>query len=355
MNNIKKRHANIPVFIPHEGCPNDCVFCNQRKITGTALPADRDIRPEIDAALATIDPAVYDTEIAFFGGSFTGICRQTMEKLLCTAHEYIKAGKVSTIRLSTRPDYIDGEILDILSAYGVKHIELGIQSASDKVLAASRRGHTFADTVRACGLITSRGFVLGGQMMTGLPCSSPEDELFTAQEICRLGAKEARIYPTVVFHDTELCNMAQNGKYIPLSVENAVQRTSECLKVFIKNNVKVLRVGLQSSENLSNPDEVFAGAVHPALGELCDSRIYLDIIKEKILQALPVAKGAKNLVIYAPSGEISKVAGHKKTNKTEISRFLHELGFENINIKITQQQLEKYNVNIQFLHTEKRK
>ncbi|MBR5528680.1 MAG: radical SAM protein [Clostridia bacterium] len=346
--NKAKKHANIPIFIPHEGCPNDCVFCNQRKITGTTLPADRDIRPEIEEALCTIDPDIYDTEIAFFGGSFTGICRSTMERLLADAYEYVKCGKVRTIRLSTRPDYIDGEILDILSRYGVRHIELGIQSASDKVLSACRRGHTFEQTERACRLINERGFILGGQMMTGLPSSTPGDEIYTAREICRLGAKETRIYPTVVFRETELCNMAQNGEYLPLTIGDAVSRTAECLKIFIRNGVKVLRVGLQSGENLSDPNEVFAGANHPALGELCESAVYLDLIKEKITQLGSVPQDAKTLTVFAPCGETSKISGQKKHNKNEISRILSEMGCRNINIKIKETQLEKYNVDIKF-------
>lgn len=343
-----KRHANIPIFIPHEGCPNDCVFCNQRKITGTCLSADRDISTEIDAALETIDTASTYTEIAFFGGSFTGIDRGIMERLLKSAYGYIQQGKVSTIRLSTRPDYINDEILDVLSHYGVQHIELGIQSASDAVLLASRRGHTFADTVRACDKIIRRGFVLGGQMMIGLPGATAEDEVFTAGEICRLGAKEARIYPTVVFRETELCRMAQCGNYFPLEQEDAVERSAACLKVFIKNGVKVLRIGLQSGENLTDPNEVYGGANHPAMGELCESRVYLDIIKKSLSAHVPFTQNYKNLEISVPYGEVSKAAGHKKANKAAISAYLLTNGAGRVNIKITEQQLEKYTVTTRF-------
>ncbi len=343
---MNKKHANIPIFIPHEGCPNGCVFCNQKKITGTDGSACRDITPEIEKALETIDTRLCDTEIAFFGGSFTGIDRNLMIRLLESAFRFIKDGRVKSIRLSTRPDYIDVEILDILSDYGVKHIELGIQSASDKVLAASKRGHTAKVAKEACRMIVEKGFVLGGQMMIGLPCSTLSDELDTARMICEMQAGEARIYPTVVFYETELCEMAKRREYIPLELKDAVKRTAACYRVFLENNVKVLRVGLQSSENLSDGTKVFAGANHPALGELCEGEVYLDIIKESISKKTP---SGTTLVIEAPFGEVSKVSGHKKENKNAIYSFLCEKGADMVkNIKITEKFNEKFRVETYF-------
>ena len=207
------RHINIPVFIPHLGCPNMCVFCNQRTISGTQEFHRESVKTIIDNALSTI-PDGTDTEIAFFGGSFTGIDRDLMIYLLDTAEEYVRAGRVGGIRLSTRPDYISDEILDILGRYAVHDIELGIQSMDDRVLAACRRGHTAAQSEYACRAVKSRGFRLVGQMMTGLPGADAQSELQTARAICRLGADGARIYPTVVFRGTELCDMAQSeGHY----------------------------------------------------------------------------------------------------------------------------------------------
>ncbi len=337
-----KKHANIPIFIAHEGCGNSCVFCNQKKITGTSLPADRNIAPEIEKALCTLGDDV-ETEIAFFGGSFTGIDRALMTRLLSDAYKYIADGRVKSIRLSTRPDYIDEEILDILASYGVRNIELGIQSASDKVLELSKRGHTFETTKRACRMITERGFVLGGQMMIGLPGSTAEDEILTAREICRLGAKEARIYPTVVFYDTELCDMTRSGKYLPLAVEQAVERTAQVYKIFLENGVKVLRIGLQSSENLSDDSQVYAGANHPALGELCESRVYLELIAQSI-KKLARNGNERTLVIKCHSGELSKVIGHKKENKQKIA----ELVGHGIEIKVVGGLREKYTVETEF-------
>lgn len=337
-----KKHVNIPVFIPHEGCPNDCVFCNQRKITGTSLAADRDIRPEIDAALSTIGES--QAQIAFFGGSFTGIDRDLMERLLHDAYQYIKAGKVESIRLSTRPDYIDDEILAILSRYGVKNIELGIQSANDTVLQKSRRGHTFSQTVTACEKITKAGFVLGGQMMIGLPGATAEDEILAAKEIVKLGAREARIYPAVVFYDTELCEMAKRGEYIPLSNELAAKRCAECYRVFAENGVAVLRVGLQSSDNLFDENEVFGGANHPAMGEMCEGLLYLSLIKEQIEKNPTCLDGKKTLVIRVARGQVSKAAGHKKENKNALMRYFSENGMSIQKIKIIETDIEKFSV-----------
>ncbi len=333
MNTENKKHANIPIFIPHEGCPNGCVFCNQKKITGTDGCADRDIRPEIDAALETLSSDVKDVEIAFFGGSFTGIDRGVMERLLRDAFSYVEKGLVSSVRLSTRPDYISYDILSTLKKYGVRHIELGIQSADDKVLLASKRGHTVQKTLEACKTITENGFILGGQMMIGLPGSTPEAEMATAKFICNMGAKEARIYPTVVFRDTELCNMAKNGRYTPLDIADAIKRSAACYRIFLDAGVHVLRVGLQASESLSDENEVYGGANHPALGEMCVSAVYLDIIREELSKILPESYGKRSLIIECADGECSKVAGHKKANKQELFSFLSENGVNIKNIK----------------------
>jgi len=328
-----RKHANIPIFIPHEGCPNGCVFCNQKKITGSCGGAKRDIKPEIEKALSTIDTNFTDAEIAFFGGSFTGIDKNDMERLLKDAFSYVEKGLVSSVRISTRPDYITPEILETLKKYGVLHIELGIQSADDKVLLASKRGHTSETARNACRMINDAGFVLLGQMMVGLPLSTPEAEEETARMICRCGAKEARIYPTVVFHETELCGMAKRGEYTPLDIGDAVERCARCFKIFLENGVKVLRVGLQSSESLSDEAEVFGGANHPALGEMCISAVYLEIIKEELLNKLDDANGKNTLVIECATSEQSKVSGHKKVNKQRLISYLSDMGIKIKNIK----------------------
>lgn len=348
---MKKRHINIPIFIPHEGCPNNCVFCNQHTITQTSDGgSSRDITEEIESCLATIDTDLCECEIAFFGGSFTGIPREDMVRLLGTAYKYIRDGRVHSIRLSTRPDYIDEEILDILARYGVCHIELGIQSMDDKVLTASGRGHTAETTRKACALITERGFSLTGQMMVGLPCATPESEIATAEEICRMGADSARIYPTVVFYETELCNMAKRGEYNPLTNDEAAERCALVYRVFAKNDVKLLRIGLQSGEGLLS-ENIYGGANHSAVGELAIARFYFDEmcgICRNMIDRGEIKKGDRAvLTVFCAEGETSKVSGQKRINKEKITELFCGFGIDIANIKVKENKnIEKNRVEI---------
>lgn len=320
-----KKHANIPIFIPHLGCPNQCVFCNQRTISGVCEFDIETVRQTIDSSLTTI-PFGTEVEIAFFGGSFTGIDRDLMISLLEIAYSYIKRGAVSSIRCSTRPDYIDEEILEILKGYGVKVIELGLQSVNERVLLATRRGHTAEDARRACKMIVDNGFSLVGQMMIGLPNSDLESEIETAEFIISMGAVAARIYPTVVFRETELCNMAECNLYTPITLEDAVARSAEVMKRFISAGVKVIRIGLCASENLNADETYYAGPNHSALGELVLNEMYYNIIKEEILK-IP---NLKNIIhVYVAKGELSRAIGQKKKTKLAlISEFsLEEVRF----------------------------
>ena len=313
------KHANIPIFIPHLGCPNQCVFCNQRSISGVTEFDVSKVSDIIDKALSTI-PSDYDVEIAFFGGSFTGIDRELMLELLRIAYYYVKSGKVSHSRGSTRPDYINEEILDILKSYGVKVIELGLQSMSEKVLVATKRGHTVEHAVKACRMIVDRGFDLVGQMMIGLPESTLEDEINTAKFIINSGAVGARIYPTVVFKQTELCDLAMSGDYAPLDLDDAVYRSAEVLKLFLRSATRVIRIGLCSSENLSSDDTYFAGPNHSAIGELVENRVYYNLINEKIKDVH--LEDGDVLKIYVARGCISKAIGQKKKNKFLLAKTL---------------------------------
>ena len=306
------RHINIPAFIPHLGCPNQCVFCNQRTISGVSRFKIENVRNTIENAISTI-PENCQVEIAFFGGSFTGIDRDLMINLLEIGKEYIDKGLVTSMRCSTRPDYIDDEILCILKKYGVRTIELGLQSSSDKVLEMSKRGHGFDDEALACKKIIDHGFDLVGQMMIGLPGSSPTDEIKTAEFIIASGAKAARIYPTVVFKETELCDLTESGEYSPLSVEDAVARTTAVYKKFIEANVDVIRIGLCSSENLASNETYFAGPNHSAIGELVENRLYLEKIQEK-LESMQVCDNDM-IIVSTAKGCLSKAIGQKKKNK----------------------------------------
>ena len=308
------RHINIPVFIPHLGCPNNCVFCDQRKISGCISFDESGVRKEIEIALSTVS-AEDDVEIAFFGGSFTGIDRDLMIRLLEISDSFVREGRVQRVRCSTRPDYIDSDILGILKEHHVKTVELGLQSFSDGVLSASKRGHTSETSRTACKLVKAAGFELIGQMMIGLPGSNPEAEIETARTICSLGADGARVYPTVVFADTELAEMTTCGKYIPLSIEDAIDRTASVLDIFDRAGVPVIRVGLCAGENLSSPESAVGGANHPALGELAMGElIYRRICEaaDKIVSESDVS--GKTMTVFVPKGATSRAVGQKKRN-----------------------------------------
>lgn len=262
--------ANIPIFIPHAGCKNDCAFCNQKSITGKIVPPDlSEARAIIEENLATLEGNGHT--IAFFGGSFTGIGNCLMEEYLSLAEEYVDQKKVTGIRLSTRPDYITEEILDILGKYTVTNIELGAQSMDEEVLYLSKRGHSRADVEKAAELIRERGITLGLQMMIGLPGDTYEKSLETAKMFVRLGAKETRIYPTVVLKGTLLEKMLENGEYVPMDFEEAIDTAADCYSIFFENGVKVLRIGLQNSGELK--ENAAGGFYHEALGEKVYSRV----------------------------------------------------------------------------------
>ncbi len=300
------RHVNIPVFIPHLGCPQLCVFCDQKKISGT----DEDERGIYEYARRTIENAAAtlrngdDAEIAFFGGSFTGIGTGLMISLLDLAEEFVRRGTVSSIRLSTRPDYISEEILGILSRYSVKHIEIGVQSMSDEVLKKCRRGHTSDDSRRALTMIKKHGFEPVGQMMTGLPGADPGSETETAREIIRCGATASRIYPIVIFGGTELERMVQSGEYVPLAQDELVSRTADVLEVFVDAGIPVIKIGLHSGPGTSGA----IGAYHPAMGELAEGLVFL----RRILRTASGSDtGGRDVTVYVPEGFVSKATGQR--------------------------------------------
>lgn len=338
------RHVNIPIFIPHLGCPNQCVFCNQRTISGVEEFDSGRVRAIIEETLSTIEPDA-DVEIAFFGGSFTGIDRSLMSSLLETAYEYVLLGRVGAIRCSTRPDYIDEEILSILKQHGVKTVELGLQSSSDSVLALTRRGHDFEAEKRACKMIVDAGLSLVGQMMIGLPGADAESEILTAGFIASSGATAARIYPTVVFRETELCAMAERGEYTPLSIDEAVSRSANVLEIFDEAGIDVIRIGLAASENLSSEDTYYAGPNHPSLGELIENELYYRKIRKLLLDF--DLSSEKNINIEVSRGALSKAVGQKKSNRLRLAeeyphvrfRFMESADISGYGVRVKQDNL----------------
>ncbi len=305
------RKYNLPIFIPHRGCPHDCVFCNQKKITGvdTDITAD-DVRDMIKEFLSTIQSDNVSVEVAFFGGSFTGLELETQERVLAVATEFFP--RVSGIRLSTRPDYINDEVLDLLVKYNVTTIELGVQSSNDEVLRLNNRGHSFDDVKDASEKIRSRGISLGHQMMLGMYGSDAQKDIQTVKDIIALQPDCVRIYPVVTLRDTKLQRFYENGEYQPYTVDKAAELAKEAVCMFRENRIDVIRVGLHSSEELDRGDSVIAGPYHQAFGELVESLCFRDVIEQEIEE-----KNLRNCVFefVCQQNDISKVVGHKRMNK----------------------------------------
>lgn len=295
------------------GCPHDCVFCSQKKITGiTQNVTGETARKIIDDYLQAVRPSG-NVEISFFGGSFTGIPKSERRELLSVGYEYVNRGLADGIRLSTRPDYINVEILDELMSYGVTAIELGVQSMDDEVLKQSGRGHTAADVVHAVGLIKKYPFELGLQMMTGLPGDTPEKSVETALKIANLRPDAVRVYPTLVIRGTELERMMQCGTYIPWTVEDTVPVLVKIKRIFDNEKIKIIRMGLQTTEEISPGASVTGGPFHPAIGELTESEIFY----EKLLE---ISDGLENctLAVACRREEVSKVIGHNAVNRKRL-------------------------------------
>lgn len=316
---MKKQYI-IPIFVPHLGCPNDCIFCNQKSISGqkenmTKEKAKKIIEEYINA-IQTKDASI---EIAFYGGSFTAIEPEKQVELLEVANEYIKKGKVESIRISTRPDCIDKETLKRLKKYKVKTIELGVQSANDYILKKANRGHTFEDVKKASKMIRWNGFQLGHQMMVGLPESTRTDEINTAKALIRLKPKMVRIYPVLVVKDTKLEKDYKNGIYESLPLVQAVEICKQLVRMFADKKIDVIRIGLQNTEEITDPQgeksQVVAGPYHPAFRQLVEAGMWYDAIVGKI-KKLNVK--VKEVQVTVNPIDANNVIGHKKENVVKL-------------------------------------
>ena len=321
------KHFTIPIFIPELACPFQCVFCDQRKISGSIKAPDLE---EVDAIiqkhLSTLPTEKAEIEIGFFGGNFTGIPESEQRAFLDVAQKYVDAERVHSIRLSTRPDYISADILSLLNEYSVKTIELGAQSMDEGVLIKSGRGHTAQDVIDSSNLIREAGFNLGLQVMLGLPGDSQEKCIETAEQIVALQPQDIRIYPTLVIKDTELAELFKTGKYEPLSMETAVLWAKDIYRIFEKAGLNIIRVGLHPSEELTNSKSLLAGPYHQSFREL----VLTELWKDRFLEKLEFSK-TKSLLIYVAAPELNHAIGYNSSNKKML-----EERFEAVKIKIDQ-------------------
>lgn len=299
------KHKTIPIFVPHMGCKNDCAFCNQRSITGILDEMTAEKAEEIIVASLATMPKDASVEIGFFGGSFTGIERTLQASLLSVAKKYLDSGKVQAVRVSTRPDYIDEEVLSLLKEYGVTTIELGAQSMDNGVLLKNHRGHAAEDTTRAANLIQKAGLKLGLQMMTGLFGDTEETVRNTAEKIISLAPGCVRIYPTLVLKNTHLARYFENGLYAPQTLEEAVMLCADLKLMFDEAGILVIRMGLMTSDNINPEKDVLAGPYHPAFGELVQSEIYFRKLEHAIKNDCEVLVNPR---------DISAFIGNKQSN-----------------------------------------
>lgn len=323
------KHYNIPIFISHFGCPHTCVFCNQVKINGRETDVTcSDIKEIIEEHLELL-PKNSEKEVAFFGGTFTGIDKRIQEGYLATVKPYIDKGLIDGIRLSTRPDYINEKILDLLLKYGVTTIELGVQSLDDEVLAKSERGYKSNIVEAASTLIKSYGFKLGIQIMPGLPGSSNKTDYETAEKVLKIKPDMVRIYPTLVINNTKLEKMYYNKEYSPMELKEAIIRVLPIMVLFELSDINIIRVGLQPSDDLCEEGVIKAGPFHPAFKETIETEIYGRFLRSLNLEILDIVTHEKN---------ISKIVGMKKKNKLYFGK--------NMTIKIDNNfPLEKVVVN----------
>jgi len=320
---MRVRHFTIPVFIPEEACPNQCVFCNQHRIAGAdCAPSVEEVIRKVNDHLLTI-PESGEVEIGFFGGNFTGIPEKEQQAYLESVQAFIESGRVQGIRLSTRPDYISKNILEFLKKYNVTAIELGAQSLDDEVLTKAGRGHSAAQVHEASRLIKESGFNLGLQMMIGLPGDTTEKSLFTAKKFILLGADCTRIYPTLVIKNTELEKLYNEGKYKPLSLEEAISRVADLVPLFLEAELKILRIGLHPSEGLLDRSGLVAGPFEVAFGEMVYSEIWRRLFSTMVFQ-----NGRRNmLTLTVARGMRNPAIGYKALNKNSLLESFRKIVF----------------------------
>lgn len=322
----------IPIFIPQRGCPHPCVFCNQQAITGTAqaIPEKNEIHAQADEFLGYSRKDHLRTELSFFGGNFLGLELEQIKHLLDAATELADSGKIDGIRFSTRPDSIDENRLRLIRTYPVSTVELGVQSMDNRVLRQAGRGHSAEDTVLAVKMLRKERLAVGLQLMTGLPGDTEAICLETARRVMALKPDFVRIYPTLVIAGSRLADWYRNGRYQPLSINASVTQLKKLYLLFAARNIPVIRMGLQASDELSDPETVLAGPYHPALGHMVFSEIFLDRAIEQIREK-PSPQGAICLTVHPR--RLSRLQGLNKKNVHTLKQIF---GLSHLEIKTSE-------------------
>ncbi|HQL35333.1 MAG TPA: radical SAM protein [Bacillota bacterium] len=306
-----KKHYIIPIFVPHKGCPHDCIFCNQKKITGQIEEVTaKDVKAKIEDYLSMMHEGSSQIEVAFYGGSFTAIPLEYQEQLLDAAFMYVKAGRIAGIRVSTRPDCIDERISENLRKYGVRTVELGVQSMDEEVLKLCNRGHSPEDVINSVGILKEFGFSVGVQMMIGLPGDTEEKAVKTAEALIALRPDIARIYPALTIKSTYMEEMFLKGEYQPLTLDEAVELSKKLLILFESNGINVIRIGLQPTENINSGKDIVAGPFHPSMRHLVESLIYRDML----VYLLEKEGEKKEITLVINPKNVSELVGLKKSN-----------------------------------------
>ncbi|MCK4389050.1 MAG: radical SAM protein [Desulfobacterales bacterium] len=312
----------IPVFIPHMGCPHQCVFCNQTSITGhrSGKFSPQQIRDRISEFLGFKNCRRGGVEVAFYGGTFLGLPESYRESLLSEAQEFVENGQVDSIRFSTRPDTVTNSTLDALAPFRVMVVEVGAQSMDDTVLALSRRGHTAEDTKNAVKLLQAHSLRVGLQIMPGLPGDTFESILETGLRVAEIKPDFVRIYPTVVVKNTVLEKWYGSGRFKPLFLAEAIEVTKRLYLLFEARGIPVIRMGLQASGSLLEPGVVVAGPFHPAFGHLVHSSIFLDLAARELQMQ---ERLSKRITLKVHPHDVSKLKGLKNHNMTELIQRFH--------------------------------
>lgn len=312
----------IPVFIPHAGCPHQCVFCNQKAIARSEAqsPTTAQIEASIRSYLNYLTPNRKPVQIAFFGGNFLGIdCREIL-RLLNAATPFVHGGIVDGIRFSTRPDTLTKDRLEILQGFPVSTIEIGAQSMNDAVLSLCRRGHTARHTARAAHLAKAAGYEVGIQMMVGLPGDDDSGAISTGRQIAALDPDFVRIYPAVVLEHSPLANWYRKGQYTPLSLSAGVSLVKRLYLIFQESSIAVIRMGLQATADLENGSILLAGPFHPAFGHLVIAEIYRDRVIELLTAG---CRAMDTLTLRVHPKRISAMRGLKNETIHDLKTRFH--------------------------------